>query len=263
MSSGACSASGAVSFVASQAFGEYACSFTAEAKALTVLLTELTAAHLASPGWSSVAIFTDSQSCLAALARGPGAASDALIVRIWELLLQLSRRGVRLTLAFIFGHVGFSAHDDVDELARQALSAAPPRDVWWRDGCRPQIRRLWQRVVDGRPASWWLSNNGLTLANGCPRMPHAAGTALLRLRTGVDPAIGGWRHGFNDPCPLCAKPLERGHSTHPSGIQHFFECGAASSKSYREEHKLDPQSLWDPAKYSAVLAYRALFRDAT
>jgi hypothetical protein len=34
-----------------------------------------------------------------------------------------------------------------------------------------------------------------------------------------------------------------------------------SRKAYmaKDEHK----SLWDPAKYSAVLAYRALFRDAT
>ncbi len=113
MSSGAAIVTGAVTLQVTRAFGEFACSFTAEAKILTAVLSELVDAAQVrqNPRWSTVAIFTDSQSCLAALARGPGAAPDALIVRIWELLVSLLSCGVRPTLAFVFGHVGFPPHD--------------------------------------------------------------------------------------------------------------------------------------------------------
>lgn len=166
-----------------------------------------------------------------------------------------------MTLAFIFGHVGYAAHDAVDEDARLALADAPATDVWWQDGARPHLTRL-RNLEEGKVRagdSWWAKNNMLTDASRYPRISHAAGKALMRLRTGVDPQIGGWRHNAIDCCPLCTAPLTRGSKSLESGIEHFWHCPADVAVSHRRQEPLQPADLWDPKKWSRVLAYRDLF----
>lgn len=261
MSSAAYRATGLLTSQASFPLGPLACSYTAEAKALHRLVQHLVLEHGKAPSWSSVVIFTDSQSCLAALAHGPRPLADALIARIWEGILGLTRSGVRVTLAFIFGHVGYAPHDAVDEDARLALADAPATDVWWQDGARPHLARL--RTLEESKVrtgdSWWAKNNKLTDATRCPRISHAAGKAIMRLRTGVDPHIGGWRHNVIDCCPLCATPLTRGSESLDSGIVHFWHCPAEAAVAHRSQEPLQPADLWDPKKWSRVLAYRELF----
>lgn len=246
-SAGAFSIAGSVS---SQAFGRYACSFTAEARTLLTLLHALEALPP-----QRIAIFADCLSVISSLARGPAAAGDAVIMDLWAELLHLAGHHLNITVAFIFGHVDFAPHDVVDLAAGAALRDAPAERIWWRDGARPHNRAIYAAYVASRKQSWWRDHNALSATNRCPRLPAAAAKVLLRLRTGVEPHVGGWRHGVNDPCPQCGAFLER--STAP-GVAHFFSCTAAVAM--RAEHGVTgPTDLWSPERYANILAYHRQF----
>ena len=100
------------------ALGEFACSFSAEAKTLHLVLDALLRESVAETrNWRSATVLLDSQSCPAALASSPGASKDALVTQVWERIFAIVGAGVTITLAFIFGHVGFAPHDIVHLVA--------------------------------------------------------------------------------------------------------------------------------------------------
>ena len=116
---------------AHEAAGTMACSYRSECVALRAGLKLGFVDHLKD---AKLLICTDSQSLLAALAKGPILQTGDIENEIWDLLLQLASRNVRVTLQFVYGHCGVARNDEVDEEADEA--AELPQDsvpIWLTD----------------------------------------------------------------------------------------------------------------------------------
>ena len=103
---------------------------------------------------ASLLICTDSQSLLAALAQGPILQTGDIENEIWDTLLQLGSRNVRVTLQFVYGHCGIARNDEVDVEADEA--AELPQDdvpVWMTDFMAATKRLVRARTVTRLSAS--------------------------------------------------------------------------------------------------------------
>jgi hypothetical protein len=210
----------------------------------------------------SLYVMSDSLGQLSCLARGPCRQDEYIPTATWRELLGIAD-GRDATLAFVFSHCGFEPNDAIDALAATARAApgAPPA-VWWRDAARPgramtkadnvaRARRQvnWRRAHCPRPDA--------TVA--LPRKSLRVVTPLMRMRTGVDPGLGGWRKRFTDPCPLCNAPLTRDDGG-VSGVAHFLVCPDARAAALRAEifdtTPPTPDMLWHDEDAWRVLDYR-------
>ncbi|RUP24677.1 MAG: hypothetical protein EKK45_23650 [Curvibacter sp.] len=215
-----------------------ACSFSAEAAAMIALLTaiiSLVEAGEVQHG-TTAAVFSDSQGLLLALERGPLRQRLALGRTIWGLLLTMAAKGIRVTLAFIFSHVGDADSDEVDQLAKDGLDVraiGAPRilDVvrevrqaavadFVEKECAGALREKYgiERKPSGFPLKVW---HGMAAHNA---------RLLLQLRTGACPAVGGHLHNIDDRCPHCGVIMRRGEG---SACEHVFECTATEPVALR------------------------------
>eukprot|EP00760_Papus_ankaliazontas_P038233 PhM_4_TR9004/c0_g1_i1/m.2362 len=88
---------------------------------------------------SSIILGTDSQSTLAALARGPLDQDDPVCSRIWTNLLKLAAQRVHIRLQFCYAHVGFLENELVDSAAKHMAERARGlalEETWWKDAAR-------------------------------------------------------------------------------------------------------------------------------
>ncbi|CUG10896.1 Hypothetical protein, putative [Bodo saltans] len=164
--------------------GPAACSFSAEAEGFFQVLQHLMTVPMLPP---SCFIGTDSLSLVEALATGHLGSKDPLISRCWPLLAALGERS-EVTVAFVFGHCGWDPHDAVDAAAKAAVGPSP-MPLWEKDAARP----LRQKVL-AEYTSTFVSRHAQVAPSGRlhpPRIPQPLGTFLCRLRTGVDPEVGG------------------------------------------------------------------------
>jgi hypothetical protein len=79
---------------------------------------------------------------------------------------------------------------------------------------------------------------------------------LYRMRTGVCPEVGGWRHRVTDPCPACKAPLGRGQPGVPA-VEHFFSCPALAgvrTSVAGSAAAIDPIALWTDPETAIKLA---------
>ena len=107
--------------------------YTAEVKALKLSIVGLL--ELMPQQHNKVIVLTDSQSALAALAKGPLRQTDIAMCEIWKLLLDLAKRVKHVTFQHVFSHCGLKYNDQADELANggthkdQATGPTHVRDV--------------------------------------------------------------------------------------------------------------------------------------
>ena len=89
-------------------------------------------------------------------------------------------------------------------------------------------------------------------------------TALMRLRVGVDPLLGGWLHGVASTCPHCEEATSR-DIVGGGGVEHFLKCrGAAAIRArlFNSPEPINPARLWQEESWPAVLQYRQEFAGA-
>ena len=97
--------------------GRWTSSYRAEMTAMDSVLAFL---HdvVVDPAPREVRLCTDSQSALGRLKEGPAAQRDALADSVWRRLLELTDRGIHLTLRWVPGHAGLPGNELADEVAR-------------------------------------------------------------------------------------------------------------------------------------------------
>lgn len=235
-------AAGSVIARRSVSAGPLACSFSAETAGLHAGL-DLLEAHLrpeAAP--LRVALLSDSQGNLAALARGPLLQRNWSLARLWARLVSLSNRGVRLQGAFIFAHVGTTPNEIADAEVAAALPQAaslPQAPAWWVDEARPR----WQLYAARHEAEAMAAapfrreafqtakekgfNGPWTNPSSKSQLPRNHERLLSQLRSGVCSSLPGWRHELPSPCPLCN---EQNAFRRDAGqqVRHLFCCPALS-----------------------------------
>ncbi|CCD16992.1 unnamed protein product [Trypanosoma congolense IL3000] len=100
--------------------GSLACSYRAECVAMVAGLKRLVdVIELNQTHRTRVVAFTDSLSLLMALSTGPAVVEDAILRRIWDLILRLVRLRVSVNFQFVFSHCGVPRNEAADKAAKQ------------------------------------------------------------------------------------------------------------------------------------------------
>ena len=240
--------------------GRDACSFTAEVVGMDAAVDLLTA--LAPGANEKVHVVTDSQSLVAAIAKGIARQSDARVADIWRKLVALTKStGCHVTLHFAFGHSDWAEADAADHHAKSAAlripdPSEPQRAEWWVDKARAAIKAPVQvhlraalseslrgKVIDNGPGclpTRWRKSEWDTRPQS-----RAAASVLARLRTNACSLVGGHLAG-QSTCRKCAATTCRGfkNSPHPSMVEHMFVCPA--TRGARRRHRIRGlKDLWN------------------
>ncbi|CCD20417.1 hypothetical protein ERJ75_000232400 [Trypanosoma vivax] len=80
-----------------------------------------------------VVAFADSLSLLMALNTGPAAVEDAILRRIWDLILHLVRLRVSVNFQFVFSHCGVPRSEAADKAAEQGNAKPQSYPGWITD----------------------------------------------------------------------------------------------------------------------------------
>ena len=132
---------------AHEAAGTMACSYRSECVAMRTGLKLGYIDHLEN---ASLLICTDSQSLLAALARGPILQTGDIENEIWDLLLKLASRNVCVTLQFVYGHCGITRNDEVDIEADDAAELPQVNVPVWLTDFMAATKRLVRARTNAR-----------------------------------------------------------------------------------------------------------------
>ena len=242
-----------------------ACSYAAELGAISEALAAIP------DDARRVVVVTDSKSSLESLqttwARRVQQLEQETCRRIYDLA---GRRGVAVTLAFVFSHVGGAPGNDyVDELATRACGAATAS---WEPTC--DAARTWQvdstRRINTRlnaaadaaagqhEATGGLAYRFRTIPQGVGRGPSKpppremsrySEIAMFRGRLGMMTTVGGALGWIVEECPLCLAPgaLKRNGGT----LEHVRQCVRTIDPT---APALDPAALWThPVPATAML----------
>ena len=119
----------------------YGSIFTAELYAIKLALLRLKTSYNL-----SCTIYSDSLSAIQAI---QNQAKNRLILEIREIIPQLTKRKIKVTLCWIPGHVGISGNEEADKLAKEAtnLNSAstqelPPSDI--KPIIKQKLRQIWK-----------------------------------------------------------------------------------------------------------------------
>jgi ribonuclease HI len=82
---------------------------------------------------TTAATATDSYSLFATTMAGPITVQEGTLRRMWAFILQPTKRRVRLSFQFVFGHRAFPRNKAVDKLAKSAMSNAVISRAWITD----------------------------------------------------------------------------------------------------------------------------------
>jgi hypothetical protein len=213
------------------------CSYTAEVLAMATGLRLFLRTVQNAPEarlYAPLFVLTDSQSLLAALARGPCVVEDELLAEIWCLLMTVARERV-VRLAFVYSHVGLELNEAADQIATAALdkprhqhrlshidaarhdrSVQAPAEAAADDSEAPDRATFRAAVFAGHTAP----------KGEAVRLLRGEATPLYRMRVGVDPAFTGWRYGGDARCPLCGDRVGRAQDAPVAtgGVAHVFLC---------------------------------------
>jgi ribonuclease HI len=236
-----------------------ACSFKAEADALSVAAAAIAARGEEWCASRQVLFFSDSKSVLSSLRRGPVSlrrASDRPVAELARRLLALADRGWSVRLAFVGSHCGLAGNERADALAAAPPDPTlPPTPVWLTDRARARA----QNAATRRP-----QRRSLRQDFGCPTperrlaglrtLTTSDQRRLLRARVGVMGWTGASQAGVVIPCPLCAAPAALGRSG--KALAHLAVCTALAKE--RSEHGVAGLPVfWEDGKEKAVVAFLA------
>ncbi|KAG8343663.1 hypothetical protein TRVL_05515 [Trypanosoma vivax] len=132
--------------------GSLACSYRAECVAMSVGLKRLVdVIVLSKTRKARVVAFTDSLSLLMALNTGPAAVEDAILRRIWDLILHIVRLCVSINFQFVFSHCGVPRNEAADKAAEQGNAKPQSYPAWVADiatGVERQVRNEMYRAFE-------------------------------------------------------------------------------------------------------------------
>jgi ribonuclease HI len=230
------------------AAGVFSCSYTAECGAFRAALEWLRdTAHAMPADLACVHFITDSQSAVAAMAKGPLRQRCRLTQQLWELIADvLAARPLSMTFNFVFSHVGTAGNERVDELAadsRPLIGDDGSVPIWLNDAARHRkglsrrafyIDRVETEIVAPRGGARPGSRGILVPQRPAfprdnirqLRLSRRDEQLLYRRRIGVDPDTGDpVRHDAPAAaCPVCRQPDALGRG----GVSedHIFrDCG--------------------------------------
>ncbi|CCD11910.1 unnamed protein product [Trypanosoma congolense IL3000] len=135
--------------------GSVACSYRAECVAMEAGLKRLVdVIELNQTLRTRVVAFTDSLSLRMALSTGPAVVEDAILRRIWDLILRLVRLRVSVNFQFVFSHGGVPRNEAADKAAEQGNAKPQMYPAWVTDivtGVERQVRNeMYRSFEEGR-----------------------------------------------------------------------------------------------------------------
>ncbi|KAG8345929.1 reverse transcriptase (RNA-dependent DNA polymerase) [Trypanosoma vivax] len=135
--------------------GSLACSYHAVCVAMETGLKRLAdAIELSKTHRTRVVAFTDSLSLLMALSTGPPVVEDAILKRIWDLVLHIVRLRVSVIFQFVFSHRGAPRDEVADNAAEQGNAKPQSYPAWITDivtGVERQVRNeMYRAFEEGR-----------------------------------------------------------------------------------------------------------------
>ena len=140
-------------------------------------------------------LFTDSESSLERLQRGPGAQIDALTGEIWKLLSSIGKHH-KIVLQWIPGHKNIAGNEAADELAKSAAQMSQEDTMLdfltVKAAVKLHIRRKWRAAVHAKEGIYSEAKvrKPPTLPNDATRKQE---TTIRQLRTGASPLVrGNW-----------------------------------------------------------------------
>ncbi|CCD21213.1 reverse transcriptase (RNA-dependent DNA polymerase), partial [Trypanosoma vivax Y486] len=132
-----------------------ACSYRAECVAMEAVLKRLVnVIELSKTHRTRVVAFTDSLVVLMALNTGPAGVEDAMLSRIWDLILRYVRLRVPVNFQFVFSHCGVPRNEASDTAAEQGNEKPQSYPAWITDivtGEERQVRNeMYRAFEEGR-----------------------------------------------------------------------------------------------------------------
>lgn len=273
----------------------HACSFTMEATALCAGLCEtvltlrsivaLDHGHVVSD--DPLVLLLDPRSFLSMLQTGPCSQTELYGALAWWYLLAIARSGRKIVIGFVYSHDRILVHDFADaEAAREAASPVGETFApWWKDvarvGYSPALREYFDDYKNGRLHSsrrnqiaptWRSRHQPRPLNDQLLRCSMDKAKNIYRMRVGVDPQLGGWKHATDaETCPLCGEDGLSRRSVNTRGVDHLLCCGDEAARAKRKElfgKLLDAQgtlpheALYDNHLVDKLLGYRSWFVSA-
>ncbi|CCD13634.1 unnamed protein product [Trypanosoma congolense IL3000] len=180
--------------------GSLARSYRAECVAMEAWLKRLVdVIELNQTHRTRVVAFTDSLSLLMALSTGPAVVEDAILRRVWDLILQLVRLRVSVNFQFVFSHCGVPRNEAADKEAEQGNAKPQMYPAWITDivaAVERQVRNeMYKDFEEGRMLR---THRSVLLDHVRPEPKHTKpgrlGESLLaQFRTGTSKHFG-WLH---------------------------------------------------------------------
>ncbi|CCD19321.1 reverse transcriptase (RNA-dependent DNA polymerase) [Trypanosoma vivax Y486] len=180
--------------------GSLACSDRAECVAMEAGLKRLAdVVGLSKTCRTQVVAFTNSLSLLMALNAGPAAVEDAVLRRIWDLILRIVRLRASVNFQFVFSHTGAPRNEAAGKAAEQGNARPQSYPPWVTDivtGVERQVRsEMCRAFEEGRMTR---AHRSTLLDRVRPQPKHSKvdrlGESLLaQFRTGTSKHFG-WLH---------------------------------------------------------------------
>eukprot|EP01059_Diplonema_ambulator_P028165 TRINITY_DN468_c0_g1_i3.p1 TRINITY_DN468_c0_g1~~TRINITY_DN468_c0_g1_i3.p1 ORF type:complete len:1404 (+),score=349.38 TRINITY_DN468_c0_g1_i3:453-4214(+) len=158
-------------------------------------------------------MYTDSQSVLKWLQRGPGAAQYREELLLWNLIRVLCKKGLRLTLQYVPAHCGLDGNEKADKLATEASTHYTTAGTHIKTidfkTLKPRIKRL----IYNKRRRLWLEDHAKDepykdLTGGrfhsLKTLPtRKAEVHVMRLRARQSPLLRGYLSGKADAVVEC------------------------------------------------------------
>ncbi|KAH8619411.1 hypothetical protein ERJ75_000168900 [Trypanosoma vivax] len=193
-----------------------------------------------------VVAFTDSLSLLMALGAVPAVVEDAMLRRIWDLILGIVRLRMYVNFQSVFSHRGVPRNEAGDKAAERGNAGTQSYPAWVADvatGVERQMRNEVHRPFEeGRMPR---THRSALLGHVRPAPKHSKLDALNRKEAG---AGLGEQVGTMAAHPWCEKAL--GHETCETTSRKQMERKDAAARQ-RKKWPLEPQAVGDGAHNEA------------
>ncbi|KAH8613198.1 hypothetical protein ERJ75_000812700 [Trypanosoma vivax] len=147
----------------------------------------------------TVVAFTNSLSLLMALNAGPAAVEDAVLRRIWDLILRIVRLRASVNFQFVFSHTGAPRNEAAGKAAEQGNARPQSYPPWATDivtGVERQVRSEMCRAFEEGRMTRAHRSTLLDRVRSQPKhskVDRLGESLLAQFRTGTSKHFG-WLH---------------------------------------------------------------------